>query len=141
MWQSLTIAMQPIAVLLDNSSIHNEKSTAFIRYCDKFDIKIIFNVKYRPDFNGIEAVWGWAKKEIRAKLDWFKANGLEWNELQLVEDIMGSIPKEVAINCTRAGFKNIEKGVPVDSTRFTEGPDHRLNLGNLACIVKPNPSA
>ena len=39
-------------------------------YCDKFDIKLIKNVVSRADFNGIEGVWSWAKREYKARLDW-----------------------------------------------------------------------
>ena len=73
-----------VALLLDNSSIHNEKTTVFEKYCERFDIQIIFNIKYRPDFNGIENVWGLAKRRYRAKIDWHKANGVSWNNEMLV---------------------------------------------------------
>ena len=65
---------QPFALFIDNASIHNEESEKLLAYCDKFDIQVIFNVKYRPDFNGIEGVWGWAKKKYRARIDWMKAS-------------------------------------------------------------------
>ena len=43
------------ALLLDNTAIH--KSDEIFKYCDKMDIRLIWNVAYRPDFNGIETVW------------------------------------------------------------------------------------
>ena len=77
---------------MDNASIHSEKTTKLIDYCDKFDIQLIWNVKYRPEFNGIEGVWGWAKKKFRARIDWLKANGKSWDDNALVNEIMESIP-------------------------------------------------
>ena len=62
------------------------------KYCEKFEIRIIRNVPYRPDFNGIEGVWSWAKQEYRKKLDWLKANGLEWNNLHVVQEVLDSLP-------------------------------------------------
>ena len=106
---------QPIAVLLDNCRIHGKESQTqkFEKYCDEKDIQIIWNIKYRPDLNGIEYVWGRAKKEFRAKVDCFKANGVKWNEVQLVEEVLQTIPKEDAIKLTKVGFDNIQIGKPV----------------------------
>ena len=55
----------------------------------------------------IEFVWKWAKQEYRSWVDWFRANGMKWNETQLVEIIMDSIPTDVAIKETKRGFANI----------------------------------
>ena len=65
-----------IAILADNNGIHNMDMVW--DYCDKVDIKWILNVKYRPDFNGIEGVWGWTKQVYRKRLDWYRANGIIW---------------------------------------------------------------
>ena len=127
---------QPIAVLLDNCRIHDFEE--FHKYCDKFDIKIIWNVKYRPDFNGIEFVWGKAKKMFRAHLDHSKANGLKWNEEQLVEDVLKAIPPAQAIELTKIGFDKIKMGKPVFHQRFLQGPKHNFRLGNLMKILKPS---
>ena len=97
-----------IAILIDNCGIHDHKTPEFIEYCDKRDIVIIWNIKYRPDLNGIEFVWKWAKKEYRSWVDWFRANGMNWNETQLVEIIMDSIPTDVAVKETKRGFANIK---------------------------------
>ena len=57
-----------IAIFVDRGSMHG--GLAIEDYCDKFDIKLIKNVVSRADFNGIEGVWSWAKREYKARLDW-----------------------------------------------------------------------
>ena len=69
---------QPFAILLDNAGMH-KKDDALEKYCDKFDITLIWNVPYRADFNGIEAVWKVAKEKYRQRLDWHKANNVTWD--------------------------------------------------------------
>ncbi len=129
---------QPIAILMDNPRIHPEEEVE--AYADKFDIRILWNVKYRADFNGIELVWGWAKREYRKKVDWLKANGIGWKQPELVEEVLASIPTEFAVTAARKGFACIEVGKPVRSKRFVEGPKHDLKLGDLSAILKPNPT-
>ena len=62
-----------IAILLDNLRLH--RNEAVDNYCMHWDIELIWNVKGRPDFNGVEFVWDWAKRKYRARLDQLKANG------------------------------------------------------------------
>ena len=131
---------QGIAILVDNSSIHRDSTAPFIKYCDKMDISYLRNVRYRPDFNGVEIVWGWAKKRFRHQMDYLKANNLPWDEMLIVKDVMDSIPTEVAVNAARAGFANIERGKLVKDKRFKEGPHHELKLIDLAGAARPNPA-
>ena len=72
-----------------------------IAYCDKMDIQIIFNVPYRPDFNGIEFVWNGAKKEYRKRLDLLKANGEVWNNRLIVEKVLNNIPEDKSAKFVR----------------------------------------
>ena len=125
-----------MAILLDNSGIH--ESDEITAYCDKMDIQLIYNVTYRPDFNGIEAVWGWIKKRFRARVDWNKANEQTWDELPLVDEMMRAIPPDVAARLSRVGFEKIREGKPVFSKRFTEGPQHQLRLVDLSKILRPS---
>ena len=70
---------KPFAILMDNAPFHGDEGGAVDTYCRKFEITLIRNIKYRPDFNGIEGVWAIAKRRFRERLDWLKANGLTWN--------------------------------------------------------------
>lgn len=89
---------RPIAILLDNCRIHD--SEKFYQYCDQHDIQVIWNVKYRPDFNGIEYFWAAAKRDYRARIDNYKANGLQWNEMHLVQDVLENVDQAQTVKCT-----------------------------------------
>lgn len=39
----------------------------------------IINVKYRPDFNGIEAVWAYAKTQYKSLVLYHRAMRLDWD--------------------------------------------------------------
>ena len=54
------------ALFLDNASIHKAKDTKYM--AEEWGIPLIYNVPYRPDFNGIEFVWGWAKQCYRKRI-------------------------------------------------------------------------
>ena len=55
-----------IALFWDNASIHkSSKTKAFLI---NHNIKSIFNVPFKLDYNAIENVWAEAKKEFRKKI-------------------------------------------------------------------------
>ena len=123
-----------IAILLDNQRLH--KSEAVTDYCNKFDIELIWNVKARPDFNGVEFVWDWAKRKYRSRLDHPKANGEAWDQQELVAEIMESVPTEAAKERTGRGFKAIVGGETVRPDRNAVGPKHDLQLGDLKGLAR-----
>ena len=72
-----------IALFWDNASIHkSSKTKAFLI---NHNIKSIFNVPYKPDYNAIENVWAEAKKEFRKQITLRKIN----NEKINLYDIVG----------------------------------------------------
>ena len=127
------------AILMDNASIHGTEGGEVDTYCRANQITVIMNIKYRPDFNGIEGFWAAAKRRFRSRLDWLKANGLTWNLREMVEDVLTAIPKETAIRYTRLGFECIRAGKPVEPKRWREGTKHNLYLADLRALVRPNP--
>jgi len=46
---------KPVTMLLDNCSIHKAKATRAA--ASRLGIKMIWNVPYKPAYNGIEYVW------------------------------------------------------------------------------------
>ena len=52
-------------ILLDNCTVHKAKIVKEL--CIELGIKVIFNVPYAPQFNGIEHVWAMAKSKFRAE--------------------------------------------------------------------------
>ena len=55
-----------IVVFLDNSSVHRSKLIE--EYCQKYDIKMIFNAPYCPDFNPIENLFSLWKNKVHNKV-------------------------------------------------------------------------
>ena len=69
-----------IALFWDNASIHKSiKTKSFL-----INIKSIFNVPYKPDYNAIENVWAGAKKEFRKQLTIKKINNEEIKQYYIV---------------------------------------------------------
>lgn len=54
---------KPIAVFLDNCSVHRSKRV--IQFARKSKLKLIFNVPYSPQFNGIETLWAVMKHRFK----------------------------------------------------------------------------
>ena len=84
----------PFTVFWDNCRIHTTKVVEF--YCELEGINQILNVPYRPDLNGIEHVWNWAKHVYRGKLERFKALDEDWDQAALVKQILEEVPMNIA---------------------------------------------
>ena len=97
----------PFTVFWDNCSIHTTKVVQI--FCEAEEINLITNVSYRPELNGIEHVWAWAKHVYRGKLDRFKALEEDWDQSALVKQILQEVPMSIAMNSIRRGWQNIEK--------------------------------
>ena len=52
---------------------------------------------------------------------------------------MASIPKEVAVNCTIAGFENLRRGQPVDPRRWVQPAGYDLRLSELSGMRRGDP--
>ena len=60
------MAGEKYVLFLDNASIHKAKDTQM--HAEILDIPLVFNVPYRPDFNGIGYVWDWAKQAYQKRV-------------------------------------------------------------------------
>ena len=74
---------------------------------------IIHNVKYRPDCNGIEEIWGWAKKLYRPLVLYHKAMNLDWDQIEVVTKIMEQVPQETASKYVQRGFTALRNAEPI----------------------------
>ena len=72
-----------IALFWDNASIY--KSIKTRSFMINNNIKSIFNVPYKPDYNAIENVWAEAKKEFRKQLTLKKINSQAINPTEIVK--------------------------------------------------------
>ena len=57
-------------LFLDNCSIH--KGVDVKAHIKKHKIKVIYNIQYQPEFNGIEVAWADMKLKFRQILTQFK---------------------------------------------------------------------
>ena len=60
---SAKVVDRPMTVLLDNCKIHKTRQTSEV--LGREEIRVLWNVPYRPDLNGIEFVWAIAKRRFR----------------------------------------------------------------------------
>ena len=100
---------------LDNAKIHNNSAVlGLFEDDDRFeDVRALFNCVGRPDFMGIEGVWSHMKRRYRSAIDQHKANCQDWDQLDLVRDIIQETPVEVQKSFARGGNRQLELGTPV----------------------------
>ena len=74
-------------------------------------MRLVFNLAYEPDCNGIEYLIGILKQEWRKKLTQFKVeNKLDTADLQtMVEGLIRELPAETVQRCAVKGFKHVLK--------------------------------
>jgi transposase len=75
---------------LDNCCIHKTK---LIRdTCEQLGMQLVFNVPYRPEFNGIEEAWAFLKHDFRNKVLKIKTGQQEAQTLdQLVTECIDAV--------------------------------------------------
>jgi hypothetical protein len=114
-----------IAVFWDNASIHKAKVTKDRAADPDIDIKLIWNLPYRPDLNGIEFFWGDVKLHYRKKVLNMKATDTLVKEQEGVVQtcVQDMITDDRARECAITGWKNIDKAEPSQSQHPQGGAD------------------
>jgi transposase len=100
-----------IAIFLDNCKVHT--SQLALEFATEVGLPLIFNCSYRPDMNGIELCWAWAKREYRAKLSYYKAMFCSFNNLELVQGIVNATPTKLASKCIGHGMVCLNNAEPI----------------------------
>ena len=106
-----------IAIYADNGRYQN--SPEIRKWSEENGVPVMNNLKYRPECNGIEEIWGWAKRKYRAIVGYHKAMELDWNQIEMVKAIMESVPKGVASAYITRGWDALRTAkaiVPEDLT-------------------------
>ena len=93
------------AVFLDNLSVHKTKEVQ--EACDRLRVRRIFNLPYRPDFNGIETYFSQVKGEYKRLLLERLLRGLKADSPGLIRQSVGLVEKEKAQRCVEHGLKCI----------------------------------
>ena len=81
---------QNIAFFWDNASIHVGKEVSQYLKCNK-DIRIIKNIQYEPENNGIEFVWAKMKYEFRKQLTKLKIDAEKFDIKIIIKQILNDL--------------------------------------------------
>lgn len=100
-------------IFLDNASIHRSKLVKEI--CEERGIPLLYNIAYRPDFNGIEGVWGYAKRiyskyALSLRLDYDPAH---WDNEAIVNECLKDVKPATASAFIAHGWKQLMAGQPI----------------------------
>ena len=55
-----------VAIFFDNASYH--RSNLVKEYSNSNDLRLVFNLPYKPEYNGIETMWAKWKQKFRKEL-------------------------------------------------------------------------
>ena len=92
-----------IAVFWDNATIHRSHETT--RYASEVvKIKLVRNIPYRPDLNGIERFWAMCKRQYKKQIGRVLTQGLNWTNQTEVEVVLDNIYPQHASACAHQGF-------------------------------------
>ena len=87
----------------------------------------------RPDLNGIEVFWRYAKQIYRSAIDGHKINGRDWQQMIVVKECMESVSEEKAKRAAAQGWDNVRNArplLPASNDRFPL-ERHRLYLPRI----------
>lgn len=88
---------QKLAIFLDNARIHSGDYIRELVKPRRLDIRLIFNVPYRPDMMGVEFAWADIKRRYRKWVCQHKARGTVYDHRALVEDVIDTVPNDVLV--------------------------------------------
>lgn len=71
------------------------------------DIPLIFNMPYRPEFNGIENLWAHAKAQYKRMMLGNHAMGKSWKNQEVVPELIMNVPNDVIIEGLKRGERNL----------------------------------
>ena len=94
------------AIFMDNLRVHKTQEVA--EACKKVGAKVIFNVPYSPDFNGIEAYFSQVKGEYKKLILQKLVKGIKPDVINDIHQSMKSVPKDKVQACVMFGLKNIQ---------------------------------
>lgn len=70
---------------------------------------LVYNIPYKPKFNGIELVWACWKKDYWKQMLNYKANTEQDKILNLIKQIGENFNLEIIQNCANKGWENCFK--------------------------------
>ena len=102
------------AIFWDNASIHTSRATIdYLLALPGGPIPIVRNLVQRPDLNGIEVFWRYAKAFYRTVVDNNKVNGYAWDQMTVVKEAVDKVDEEKAMAAAAQGWASIAKARPL----------------------------
>ena len=111
-----------LCVFLDNASYHKSPEVKDSCKLAKSNINLEYNRPYRPDLNGIEFAWANIKRRYRDRISWLKANGRDYDHMEVVKAIVEETPENIFKAAALQGEKNLAKALPVDRLYWEPEP-------------------
>jgi hypothetical protein len=93
---------RPMTVLLDNCRIHMTNLVKNVARA--FRIKLVFNVPYHPELNGIELVWAIAKKRFKELQLQRLLGTIDASFVDCIHKVMRDLTREEVARCCRNGL-------------------------------------
>jgi len=95
---------EKIALFLDNARIHRANVVQAEAKKNSIRIPLVFNQPYRCDLQGCERYWLACKTYYRKRLAYFKANGINFDQMGLVEESCEAIDNDKVKKAAAIGY-------------------------------------
>ena len=103
---------------MDNAGIHKAKDVRYYLTRSENKFSVIFNAVNRPDCNGIEEIWGYAKRIYKDRIAWLKANPQPWDITKEVTDALDQVPDQIAVTYVKRGWETLMVAKPVSPPSY-----------------------
>ena len=98
------------AVFLDNATIHTSDATRL--YASDLGIPLIFNLPYRPEYNGLENLWLHTKAEYKTTVLAWRYQGVSWDNAELAAKLIEKVDTQVLVKGLQRGLENLVNAKP-----------------------------
>ena len=103
---------EKVAIFLDNASIHRAQIAK--EAAADIGVRLIYNIPYRPDLNGIELLWRRAKVAYYNLVDSWRAQGLRtWNQDDIVRKCVEEVQHAHIRGIADGGWSRLYLAEPV----------------------------
>ena len=104
-----------IMLFIDNCPMH--KAVLVREFIAQFPdtLKLLMNLPYRPDLNGIEELWGEAKRIYRTRMVKLNASWKRYDNVIEVEKVLSQLTHPYMRKYAREGWERIGEAIPTTS--------------------------
>ena len=102
-----------ICVFWDNATFHRTKAVKEFARRPEINIRLIYNVPYRADLNGIEHYWGLCKNLYRRSIVWMKVNNHPILNIGQTQSACERPTQDDVKRCAQRGLDSIGSAKPL----------------------------